>query len=95
MVAVGQVIGYLPVKIDVVGHDENLLDVVALHLSLLFAVFSIIVAHADHFSYQCAYDKQDAAVHAGNRVINNNNFIFTYIRVCMATANQMVEVQKM
>ena len=94
MVAVGQVIGYLPVKIDVVGHDKNLLNVVALYLALLFAVFGIVVAYTDHFSYQCAYDEQNAAVHARNRVINNNDFIFTYIRVCVAAANQMIEVQK-
>ena len=96
----------LVVEICVVGHDENLLDVVALYIGI--SIIGIVVADPNHTTHDGTDDKESIAVHTGHRVINDNDFVTgigTFrgsfeASVCGSatnltiTANQLIEIQE-
>ena len=57
MIAGCLVIGYLPMEIDVVGQNKNLLYIVALNLTFLFTIFSVVKADTYHLPHQGADDE--------------------------------------
>ena len=88
------VVCYFSMKIDIVRQNKYLLDIVALNLTLLVAVLGVIKANSYHFTNHSADDEQNATVHAGNRVVNNYDFILAYCLVIMATSHKVIEVKE-
>lgn len=88
------VVCYFSVKINVVCQDKNLLNIIALHLAFLVTVFSVVEADADHLPHHGADDEQNAAVHAGNWVVNNHDFILAHGCVIMTAAHKVIEIKE-
>jgi hypothetical protein len=79
------------VEINIVCEYEYLLDVVA--LNGVIAIVGIIIANINHFTNDGADNEQCIAVHTGNRIVNNNDFVFYSIAVVTA-ANKIIEIQE-
>ena len=93
-------------EVCVVGHNEDLLDIVTLDIGA--SIVGIVVADANHTTHNGTDDKESVAVHAGYRVINDNDFVAgigTFrssfeASVCggvanlTITANQLIEIQE-
>ena len=87
----GLLICDLTMKVHIVSQNKQLLDIVARYLRI--HVLGVIPANIDHLSDNGADDKQRRTVHAGNRIINNND-LFLQLLAVFAAAHQMVEIQK-
>lgn len=80
-----------PMEVHVVRQYKQLLDVVARNLRI--QVLGIVPADVDHLTDDRTDEEQGCAIHAGYRVINNDNLLFEFL-AAHATTNLMVEVQE-
>ena len=71
--------------------NKDLLDEVT--INFLIQIICIIQTDFDHFSYQCTYDKKRTAIHAGNRVINNDYLVFHFF-ITEASPYKVIEIQE-
>ena len=78
-------------EVHVVRQYKQLLDVVARNLRI--QVLGIVPADVDHLTDDRTDEEQGCAIHAGYRVINNDNLLFEFL-AAHATTNLMVEVQE-
>lgn len=70
---------------------EQLLDVVAWNFRI--QVLGIVPADVDHLTDDCTDEEQGCAIHAGYRIIDNDDLLFDFLAAHAAT-NLMVEVQE-
>ena len=79
------------VEIHVMRQHEQLLDVVAWNFRI--QVLGIVPADVDHLTDDCTDEEQGCAIHAGYRIIDNDDLLFDFLAAHAAT-NLMVEVQE-
>ncbi|EIK82642.1 hypothetical protein CGSMWGv1500E_03559 [Gardnerella vaginalis 1500E] len=74
----------LTVEEHIMCQDEYLLYI----LSFIFVVFQpdIVSANAKHLAHQSDHDKERTGVHAGNRIIDNHDFVLARIYLSLAAA---------
>jgi hypothetical protein len=89
---IGQtIIGNLSEEIWVVGHAEELADMI---IRVFFVQLVIIVADSDHLASQRCDHKEGAAVHRGNRVIDDDNLIYHFAVIRLAAHDHMIEIKE-